>query len=172
MTLDGNFTVIGGLTAGARPEYIAPGPENTLWFTEKDGNRIGRITGIDLPQQPASRRPTAPGHHRPGCHGLPRSPGKVFRLGGLGTVIRFTLIGGRHGYDPVRAPRRGRWRRVGGRWRSSRPPGAQSSASGAASICKHPLKPGRYRMTLTAKDAAGNVSSPDRTRFRLLPAKR
>jgi hypothetical protein len=34
---------------------------------------------------------------------------------------------------------------------------------------KHPLKPGRYRMTLTARDAAGNVSSPDRLRFRLLP---
>ena len=35
---------------------------------------------------------------------------------------------------------------------------------------KHPLRPGRYRMTFTAKDAAGNVSLPDRTRFRLLPA--
>jgi hypothetical protein len=34
------------------------------------------------------------------------------------------------------------------------------------------LKPGRYRMTLTARDAAGNVSSPDRVRFRLLPRRR
>ena len=34
------------------------------------------------------------------------------------------------------------------------------------------LKPGRYRMTLTAKDAAGNVSKPDRARFRLLPARK
>jgi hypothetical protein len=35
---------------------------------------------------------------------------------------------------------------------------------------RHPLRPGRYRMTLTARDAAGNVSAPDRARFRLLPA--
>ena len=34
---------------------------------------------------------------------------------------------------------------------------------------KHRLKPGRYRMTLRARDAAGNVSAPDRVRFRLLP---
>jgi hypothetical protein len=37
---------------------------------------------------------------------------------------------------------------------------------------KHPLKPGRYRMTLRARDAAGNLSSPDRARFTLLRAKR
>src|SRR6185436_2869793 len=36
----------------ARPEYIAQGPDNTLWFTEKDGNQIGRITGIELPGGP------------------------------------------------------------------------------------------------------------------------
>ena len=37
---------------------------------------------------------------------------------------------------------------------------------------KHPLKRGRYRMTLRARDAAGNLSSPDRARFVLLRAKR
>ena len=49
MTLDGQFSELKGLTAAARPEYISPGPNDTLWFTEKDGNRIGRITGIDAP---------------------------------------------------------------------------------------------------------------------------
>jgi len=34
------------------------------------------------------------------------------------------------------------------------------------------LKPGSYRMTLIARDAAGNVSTPDRARFTLLPRKR
>jgi virginiamycin B lyase len=37
ITTAGQVSDITGLTAGARPEYIAPGPENTLWFTEKDG---------------------------------------------------------------------------------------------------------------------------------------
>jgi hypothetical protein len=32
------------------------------------------------------------------------------------------------------------------------------------------LKPGRYRLTVRATDAAGNVSAPARTNFRLLPA--
>ena len=31
------------------------------------------------------------------------------------------------------------------------------------------LAPGAYRLALTATDAAGNVSTPDRARFRLLP---
>ena len=34
------------------------------------------------------------------------------------------------------------------------------------------LKPGRYRLILTAADAAGNVSTPDRARFRLLRRRR
>ena len=34
------------------------------------------------------------------------------------------------------------------------------------------LKPGRYRLILRATDAAGNVSAPDRVRFRLLPRRR
>jgi hypothetical protein len=34
------------------------------------------------------------------------------------------------------------------------------------------LKPGGYRLILTATDAAGNVSTPDRVRFRLLPRRR
>jgi hypothetical protein len=34
------------------------------------------------------------------------------------------------------------------------------------------LKPARYRLILTARDAAGNVSTPDRVRFTLLPRRR
>ncbi|HEX6584107.1 MAG TPA: hypothetical protein VF056_10925, partial [Thermoleophilaceae bacterium] len=34
------------------------------------------------------------------------------------------------------------------------------------------LRPGRYQLILRASDAAGNVSTPDRARFRLLPRRR
>src|SRR5687768_6752281 len=91
MTLDGEFSQVGGLTAGARPEYIAPGPANTLWFTEKDGNRIGRITGIEVsgggpppPPPPPPLDTTRPEVTRF------RVTRRVFRIGGLGTVIRWT----------------------------------------------------------------------------------
>ena len=33
-----------GITAGAHPSEITVGPDGNLWFTEEDGNRIGRIT--------------------------------------------------------------------------------------------------------------------------------
>ena len=42
------FTVT---TAGSEPYGIAAGPDGNLWFTEENGNKIGRIT-------------TAGGHHR------------------------------------------------------------------------------------------------------------
>jgi hypothetical protein len=33
-----------GITGGARPYGITAGPDGNLWFTELDGNRIGRIS--------------------------------------------------------------------------------------------------------------------------------
>src|SRR6266508_1365537 len=36
------------LTAGSGPIEIASGPDGNLWFTELDGNRIGRITTAGL----------------------------------------------------------------------------------------------------------------------------
>lgn len=172
ITTDGQFTEIGGLTAGARPEYIAPGPDNTLWFTELLGNRIGRITGIVEPQPPPPPPPPpAADTTRPDVTGFRVTRG-VFRLGGLGTVIRFTLS--EDATVTIRFARR-----VGGRWRRVRRVMRFQSAAGAHRLrfrgrfdLKHPLTPGRYRMTLTARDGAGNVSAPDRARFRLLPALR
>src|SRR5262245_50092700 len=32
------------ITAGSSPTYIAAGPDGNLWFTESQGNRVGRIT--------------------------------------------------------------------------------------------------------------------------------
>jgi streptogramin lyase len=50
MTTSGEFSFIKGLQPNGatqpRPEYIAAGPDSTLWFTDKDANKIGRISGI------------------------------------------------------------------------------------------------------------------------------
>ena len=171
MTTSGQFTELGGLTAGARPEYIAQGPDNTLWFTEKDGNRIGRITGIELPQQPQPQpqpQPTPSDTTRPDVTGF-RVTRRVFRLGGLGTVIRWTQS--EDARVTIRFARRvsGRWRRVRRVMRFQSTAGSHRLRFRGRFDLKHPLRPGRYRMTLTARDAAGNVSAPDRARFRLLP---
>jgi sugar lactone lactonase YvrE len=172
MTLDGQFSTVTGLTAGARPEYIAPGPDNTLWFTELEGNRIGRITGIVENTTTPPPPPPPPDTTRPDVTRFRVTRG-VFRLGGLGTVIRWSQSEAGRATIVFDRRVRGRWRRVPRRRMSF-----DSSAGnhrlrfrGRVSL-KRPLKPGRYRMTMTVRDAAGNVSTPDRVRFRLLRARR
>ena len=95
-----------------------------------------------------------------------------FRVGGLGTVIRWSQS--EPGEDTI-----GFERRVGGQWRKLRRKMRFQATAGDHNLrfrgrfdLKHPLRPGRWRMTLTARDTAGNESSPDRLRFRLLPEKR
>ena len=170
MTLDGNFTQVGGLTAAARPEYISPGPGNTLWFTELQGNRIGRITGIDVPQPPPP--PPPQDTTRPDVKRL-RITRRVFRLGGLGTVIRWSQSEAGRATIVFDRRARGRWRRVPRRRMSFDSSAGQHRLRfrGRVSL-KKPLRPGRYRMTMSVRDAAGNVSAPDRVRFRLLRARR
>jgi len=93
---------------------------------------------------------------------------KVFRVGGLGTVIKWTQS--EAGRDTISFERRanGRWRKVRRKMRFQATAGNHRLRFRGRFDLKHPLKPGRYRMTLRARDAAGNVSKPDRVRFRLL----
>jgi hypothetical protein len=97
---------------------------------------------------------------------------RVFRAGGLGTVIKWSQS--EAGADTISFERRakGRWRKVRRKMRFQATAGNHRLRFRGRFDLKHPLKPGRYRMTLRARDAAGNVSKPDRVRFRLLPKKR
>jgi virginiamycin B lyase len=167
----GNTTNVTGMTAPAGPRYVTAGPGNTVWFTEETGNRLGRVVGIDLPQPPPPPPPPPPTTDvtRPDITRL-RVTRRVFRLGGLGTVIKWrqsedatvTIVFDRRA--------RGRWRRVPRRrMRFESTVGTHSLRFRGRVTLKRPLRPGRYRMTLRARDDAGNVSLPDRTRFRLLP---
>ena len=152
MTLDGQFTEVTGLTAAARPEYIAPGPENTLWFTERDGNRIGRITGLDVQQPPPPPPPPDTTKPRVTRFGVTK---KVFRLGGRGTVIRFTLSEASRVTIRFDRRARGRFRRVRRKMTFQSTAGAHRLRFRGRFDLRHPLKPGRYRMTLTAQGSGG-----------------
>ena len=124
---------------------------------------------VDLPQPPDGG---------PGADTTPpnvtrfRITRKRFRVGGLGTVIRWSQS--EAGTDTIGFERRvkGRWRKVRRKMRFQSTAGNHKLRFRGRFDLKHPLRPGRYRMTLTARDAAGNVSSPDRARFTLLPKKR
>jgi hypothetical protein len=97
---------------------------------------------------------------------------KRFRAGGLGTVIKWSQS--EAGKDTISFERRarGRWRKVRRKMRFQSTAGNHKLRFRGRFDAKHPLKPGRYRMTLRAADAAGNVSSPDRVRFTLLRKRR
>jgi hypothetical protein len=98
---------------------------------------------------------------------------RVFRAGGLGTVIRWTQSEDARVTIVFHRRVRGRWRRVPRRvMRFDSTAGAHRLRFRGRVSLKKPLRPGRYRMTLTARDVAGNVSLPDRARFRLLPRRR
>lgn len=172
MTLDGQFsTVTAGISPGARPEYIAPGPDNTLWFTELMGNRIGRITGVveNTTTPPPPPPPPPPDTTRPEITRF-RITRTVFRVGGLGTVIKWRQSEAARNTIVFHRRVSGRWRRVPRRrMRFQATAGAHRLRFRGRVSLRKPLRPGRYRMTMTARDAAGNVSSPDRVRFRLLP---
>jgi virginiamycin B lyase len=43
ITVAGNITQLSIPTKSSNPEGIAAGPGGALWFTEYDGNKIGRI---------------------------------------------------------------------------------------------------------------------------------
>ena len=51
-------------------------------------------------------------------------------------------------------------------------PGARRIKFAGRLSARRRLTPGRYQLILSATDAAGNVSTPDRARFRLLPRRR
>jgi hypothetical protein len=108
-----------------------------------------------------------------------------------GTTIRFTVseaatarltfkraLPGRRVGGKCRKPtRRNRGRKRCTRWVTvrgaaiSRPveAGARRLRFSGRISRRRSLKPGRYELTLRARDAAGNVSSPDRAKFTLLP---
>jgi hypothetical protein len=155
----------------------------------------------DLPQPPGGGNPPPDDVTAPDVTGLALSRTR-FRLGSAlpsvaavktGTVIRFTIseaatvtlrfrrvLPGRRVGGKCRKPTRlNRSRRRCTRLVLVRRPVSRAVQSGARRIRfagrltrRQRLKPGRYRMTLTAKDAAGNVSKPDRARFKLLPARK
>lgn len=50
-----------GITAGAQPIGITAGPDGNLWFTEFNGNRIGRISFIQC--RPLVRQLEGQGRH-------------------------------------------------------------------------------------------------------------
>ena len=164
MTLDGDFT------AGRRPHRRRPARvhrpgsgEHALVHGE------GRATGSGAspasssrPRRPRRRPPPPPPADTDAPHVTRfRITRTVFRLGGLGTVIRWRQSEAATNTIVFHRRVNGRWRRVPRRrMRFQSSAGAHRLRFRGRVSLRQPLRPGRYRMTMRARDAAGNVSTP------------
>ena len=170
MTLDG--AILGGRGPdGRRPARVhRPGPGQHALV-----HREGRE-----PDRPDHRHRSAARRRRPRLRRSTDLTRPTSRDSGL-RARRSSASAGSALSSGGRSPRAARStirfeRRARGRFRRVRRKMSFQSTAGAHRLrfrgrfdLRHPLRPGRYRMTLRVRDAAGNVSTPDRVRFTLLP---
>jgi hypothetical protein len=170
-----------GLTAGAGPRYVARGPGNTVWFTEDTGNRVGRVTGIEVGGAGGGGGGVGD-KVKPKLSGLRLSANRVRR--GKRITIRYRLSERATvtlSVQRLRAGRKLRGRCVkpngpkpdGKRCTrfvaAGRPLTYRNQPAGKRRIrFTRRLKPGAYRLTLRARDAAGNRSAALRARVRVV----
>jgi virginiamycin B lyase len=199
---DGTTSEVTGMTAGAGPRYVASGPGNTIWFTEETGNRVGRVTGIDVGGGGGGGGGGGADTTDPVVSTLRLSAkrfriGKKLPSAaavGTGIRIRYTLSeaatvtlsfervtrGRKVGKRCVKAKRSNRRRKACKRYAAVKPAlSFANQAAGQRSIRfegrlnrRKTLKPGVYRLTLRARDLAGNRSAPLRAKITVLPRKR
>ena len=132
----------------ARPEYIAAGPDEHA-LVHGEGRQPDRADHRDRRRPQRGPPPPPPDTTKPDVTRF-RITRKRFRAGGLGTVIKWTQS--EDGRDTISFERRvkGRWRKVRRKMRFQSTAGNQKLRFRGRFDLKHPLKPGRYRMTLTA----------------------
>src|SRR6266849_6159223 len=90
------FTIVEfPITGDAFPMAITPGPDGNLWFTEKAGNRIGRITPqgttVEFPLPTANRFPEGITAGPDGNLWFTELAGSIGRITPQGTITEFPL---------------------------------------------------------------------------------
>jgi streptogramin lyase len=189
VTTDGQLTTLSGFPAvtGQGPRQIVAGPDNTLWATlDKPGDtansKIARITGVEAP--PVTNPGPGPDQTPTGGGTPPPPPPDVTPPAITGVslskrrtavTLRFTLseaagvkltlsraaAGKRRGKACVKPAKRLRRARRCTRFVRMRSV-SRSEAMGQSAIrlSTRRLRTGRYRLVLTAVDAAGNAAKP------------
>jgi streptogramin lyase len=158
MTVDGEVTTLEGLSAGSGPRYIAAGPGNTLWVSLEQAKKVARVTGVVAPQ------PVDPGADAlaPAISGLGVKP-RTVPAGGR-AKLSYTLSEAARVRIVVARVRAGTARRALTLTRAGSE--GRNVVRFRARRGRKLLAPGRYRVTATGTDAAGNVSRPRRASFR------
>jgi streptogramin lyase len=165
-TTSGQLTVLPGLSGG--PRYIAAGPGGTLWVSEEQGPRIAEVTGLEAPAPPVTTTPRpTPDTTRPTIKSLKlRRKGTTLQIvvtlseaGKITAAVQKSKSGRRsrgHCVAPTRKLRRAkRCKRYVTVAHVSR---AGRAGTTTLRLSTRRLEHGSYRVTVKARDAAGNVS--------------
>jgi streptogramin lyase len=195
-TTDGTVTSLAGLSVGSGARYITTGPGNTLWVGLETAKKVARVTGIDAPSSGGGSGGGGGGSTPPPADRTPPtlsklSLSKLLRLGATATIrvtlsepatltLRFerVLSGRRAKSGRCVAPTR-KLRKAHGCTRFvSAGSFTRSAGAGAAKLSfdghvgRRKLGVGSYRLTIVAKDAAGNVGRSVSARFAIAPKKK
>ncbi len=182
---DGAVTSPTGLSAGSGPRWIAPGPGGTLWLALETARAVARITGVGEPAPPSGGG-TAGGEGGGGPVAGHDSTGPLRRhrdnaedARGARASVRLTLSeratatlrlqrlasGGRVGRRCVKPSRARRGAARCTRLIAVGKPAVRSLGVGSQIVKLaggRTLAPGRYRLSITARDAAGNRTAKPR----------
>jgi DNA-binding beta-propeller fold protein YncE len=184
LTPSGQLTTLTGLPAGSGPRYLTRGAGGTLWVGLETSRQVARVKGVTSPPPP----PPPGGDVTPPVVSRPRLP-RSLRVGRAGTLrvtlseaatltVRFErrLPGRRKAGRCVRPRRALQGRRctrlaAAGAQRRAARAGANALRVGGR-IGRRTLPIGAYRLTIVARDAAGNASRPLTRSLRVTPPPR
>ena len=202
LTPSGQYTEPIEFPPNSGPRRITRGPGNTLWVSLQGTNKVAVVRGVDPPRPagvgptgdrvgPAitrlrlSRKRFAVGKKRTpvdaAAKRVKRGTTIRFTLSEAGTVrIRFDrkLKGRRNAGRCVRPRRTLRNKRRCTRYKRAGKSLVRTGKKGRNSVAfsgrigRKALPRGRYRLTIVARDAAGNRSKPKRASFRIVRAKK
>jgi streptogramin lyase len=158
---DGAYSKPITFPAGTGPRYIATGANNTLWVTAETSKKILRISGVEPPPPPATTTTDPPGTTTTPPPPPPDTVAPVLTAAKVNAKTRsLSITLSEPATLAVVVEQKIRNRRTRkNRWSSVRAAHAQGKAgANKVSLGKKKLKPGTYRVRVTATDAAGNAS--------------
>ncbi|HEY8582672.1 MAG TPA: hypothetical protein VIL49_06985 [Capillimicrobium sp.] len=166
LSAEGEATTLTGLSPASGPRYIAAGTGGTLWVSLQTASKIARVTGVEPPAPPPPPPPPTPPEEGP-SEAEPDTAAPV-----VAEILA------------KRKVRRGRvWRMrltldepatLGVNWWTGRDVVAFKKIRAQAGqtvvrLRSGRLSAGRHKVTLVARDAAGNVTELTALRLRVLP---
>jgi streptogramin lyase len=177
LTPAGAATTLTGFPRGSGPRHLTVGASDTLWVGLETSRQVARVTGVVVPTSPPLPPPGDRSDVTPPSltHVVAPTKLRVGRRGTLGLTLSEAatvsvrwerkLPGRRSARGRCVRPRRAphdrrctRHRRIGTQTRAGLS-GANRLRIGGK-IGRRTIPAGRYRLTIVARDAAGNVSTP------------